>query len=92
MLKWPDSLLDLYETQTNSKSETGSNQGHLGSKTKSLGIEVGKRCYWSCHHIYDQIVMKLGQNGCLDKSWMSFNLGQLGSETRSLGQEVEQPH
>ena len=65
--------------------------GHLGSKTRSLGQILEKPCVCSRGHIFSLIIMKLGQNLCLDESETSVKMGQVGSKTRSLGQVLEKP-
>ena len=40
--------------------------GHVGSKTRSLGQMLEKPCVRSRGHIFSLIIMKLGQNVCLD--------------------------
>ena len=57
--------------------------GHMGSKTNSLGKFLEKPCVYPRCHIFSLIIMKLGQNVCLDKSWTSLKMGQFGSRTRS---------
>ena len=41
--------------------------GHVGSKTRSPGLILEKAFVCSRGHIYGLIVMKLGQNVCLDE-------------------------
>ena len=41
--------------------------GHVGLKTRSLGQILEKPCVCSRGHIFCLIIMKLGQNVCLDK-------------------------
>ena len=41
--------------------------GHVGSKTRSLGQILKKPCVRSRGHILSPILMKLGQNVCLDE-------------------------
>ena len=41
--------------------------GHVGSKTRSLGKILEKPYVHSEGHIFCMIVMKLGQNVCLDE-------------------------
>ena len=43
-------------------------------------------CVRSRDHIFSPTLIKLGQNVCLDKSWMSLKIGDVGSKSRSLGQ------
>ena len=40
--------------------------GHVGSKTRSLGQILEKPCVCSRGHIFSPIIMKLGQNVCPD--------------------------
>ena len=49
------------------KSPTSLKMGHVGSKTRSLGQMLEKPCVPSRGHIFSPIVMKLGQNVCLDE-------------------------
>ena len=49
--------------------------GHVGSETRSLGQFVGKPCERSRGHIFSQIIMKLGQNVCLDEIFDKFQNG-----------------
>ena len=53
------------------KSRTGSKVAYVGSKTRSLGQMLEKPCTHSRGQIFSQIIMKLGQNFRLMKSWMS---------------------
>ena len=41
--------------------------GHVRSRTMSLGQILEKACVHSRGHIFSPIIMKLGQNVCLDK-------------------------
>ena len=41
--------------------------GHVGSKTRSLGQILEKHCTQSRGHIFSLIIMKFGQNVCLDE-------------------------
>ena len=41
--------------------------GHVGSKTRSLGHILEKPCVRSKGHIFSLMILKLGQNLCLDK-------------------------
>ena len=41
--------------------------GHVRSKTESLGQMLEKPCVPSRDHIFDQIIMKRGQNFCLNE-------------------------
>ena len=49
------------------KSHTSLKMGHVGSKTMSLGQILEKPCVRCRGHIFSPIIMKLGQNACLDK-------------------------
>ena len=49
--------------------------GHVGSKTRSLGHISEKPCVCSRGHIFSLIIMKLGQNVCLDKISHKFKDG-----------------
>ena len=49
------------------KSRTSLKMGHVGSKTRSLGHISEKPYAHSRGHIFSPIIMKLGQNVCLDK-------------------------
>ena len=66
------------------KSWTSSKLIHVGSKTSSLGQIIEKPCVHSRGHIFSPILMKLGQNVCLDKIWVIW-----GSKTRPLCQILE---
>ena len=52
--------------------------GHVGSKTRSLGQILEKPCVRSRGHIFSPILMKLGQNVCLDKMLNGFKLDLCG--------------
>ena len=41
--------------------------GHVGSKTRSQSLMLEKPCVRSRGHIFSPIIMKLGQNFCLDE-------------------------
>ena len=49
------------------KSRTSSKMGHVGSKTRSPSQILEKPCVGSRGHIFSPIIMKLGQNACLNK-------------------------
>ena len=51
------------------KSWTSLKIGHVGSKTRYLGQILEKPYIYICSsgHIFSPIIMKLGQNVCLDK-------------------------
>ena len=48
------------------KSRSSSNMGHVGSKSRSRGQIKGKPREHSSSHIFDQILIKLDQNVCLN--------------------------
>ena len=48
------------------KSCTKVKMGHVGSKTRSLGQILEKPCVCCRGHIFNPIIMKFGQNVCLD--------------------------
>ena len=41
--------------------------GHVRSKTRSLGQMLEKPCVYSRGHFFSPIIMKFGQNVCLDE-------------------------
>ena len=61
--------------------------GHVRSKTRSRGQILEKPCVHPRGHIFSPIIMKLGQNVCLDKISDEFE----SWSCRSLGQIVEKP-
>ena len=65
--------------------------GQVRSKTRSVDQILEKPCVRSRGHIFSQIIVKLGQNVCLDEIWRSLKIGCVGSKTRSLGQILEKP-
>ena len=68
------------------KSLTCLNMGQVGSKTRSLGRILEKRCLVSRGHIFSPITMKIGQNVCLDEISDKFENGSSQVKTRSRGQ------
>ena len=60
--------------------------GHVRLKTRSLGQILEKPCARCKGHIFSPIIMKLGQNVCLDEISDEF---EIGSKTRSLDQILE---
>ena len=69
------------------KSWTTLKLGHIRSKTRSQGQILRKPCVRSRDHIFSPILMKPGQNVCLDDiSDKNLKLGHVGSKTRSQGQ------
>ena len=57
------------------KSHTSLKMGIVGSKTRSLGQILDKLCVHSRSHIFSLIIMKLGQNVCLDEISDEFENG-----------------
>ena len=66
--------------------------GHVRSKTRSVGKILEKPWVCSRGHIFSPIIMKLGQNVCLDESQMSLKMGHVGLKTRSLCQILQKPY
>ena len=52
--------------------------GHVGSKTRSPGQILGKPCVRSRDHIFSRILMKVGQDVCLDDISDEFENGSRG--------------
>ena len=61
--------------------------GHVGSKTRSLGQIVEKPCVRSRGHIFSRIIMKLGQNVCLDE--ISKEFGNRSYQVKKIGHQVK---
>ena len=57
------------------KSQISLKMGHVGTKGRSVGQMLQKPCVHSRGHIFSQIIMKLGQNFCLDKILDNFENG-----------------
>ena len=51
--------------------------GHVGSKTRSLGQFLETPCVCPRGHIFHPIIMKLGQNVCLDDILDEFENGHV---------------
>ena len=49
------------------KSWTSWKLGYVGSKTRSLGLILEKPCVSPRGYIFSPIIIKLGQNVCLDE-------------------------
>ena len=49
------------------KYQTGLKMGHVRSKPRSLDQILEKPCVRSRGHIFSPIILKLGQNVCLDE-------------------------
>ena len=52
--------------------------GHVGSKARSPGQILGKPCVHSRGHIFSRILMKVGQDVCLDDISDEFENGSRG--------------
>ena len=65
--------------------------GHVKSKTRSLGQISEKPYVHSRGHIFRPIIMKPGQNVCLDEISGRFENGSCWVKTRSLVQSLEKP-
>ena len=52
--------------------------GHFKSKTRSLCQMLEKPCVHSRGHIFSPMIMKLGQNVCLDEILEQFENGSCG--------------
>ena len=63
------------------KSGTSLNLSHVGSKTRSLGQILEKPCERSRGHIFNPIIMKLGQNVCLDEIFDEYENGSCWVKT-----------
>ena len=73
-------------------SRSSSKQGHVGSKTRSVGQLFEKACVHSKRHSFNPKFIKLYQN--VNDHYIyrsSLKLGHVGSKTRSLGQILEKP-
>ena len=64
------------------KSRISLKLGHVGLKTRSLGQILEKPCVRSRGHIFSPILMKLGQNVCLDKISNEFKIDLCGVKNR----------
>ena len=70
-------------------SRSGLKQGHVGSKTRSLGQILEKHCVHSKRHSFDGKFMKLCQTVNHHNIRSCLKLGHVGSKTRSLGQILD---
>ena len=68
------------------KSQTSLKMGNVRSKTRSLGQISEKPYLHSRGHIFSPILMKIGQNVCLDEILDRFENGSFWARTRSLVQ------
>ena len=71
------------------ESQTSLKMGQVGSKTWSQDQILEKPCVDSRGHIVSLIIMKLGQNVCLDQVSDKFEIGSGRVKTGSLGQILE---
>ena len=68
-----------------------SKMGYVGSKTRSLG-QISEKPYVCFRgHIFCPIIMKLGENICLDQISEEFENWSCMVKTRSQGQILEKP-
>ena len=66
--------------------------GNVWSKTRSRGHIKEKPYVHSRGHIFCPIIMKHGQNICLNESLDEYkNAGHVGSKTRSISEILEKP-
>ena len=65
--------------------------GHVKSKTRSLGQISEKPYVHSRGHIFNLIIMKRGQNVCLDEISDRFENGSCWVKTRTLVQSLQKP-
>ena len=56
-------------------SQSSSNMGDFGSKTRSVGQIIEKPCEHSRGHRFGPIFIKLAQNDCLDNILVKFEYG-----------------
>ena len=59
-------------------SQSSSNMGDVGSKTRSVGQIIGKPCEHSRGHSFSPIFIKLAQNDHLDNISVKFEYGSCG--------------
>ena len=67
-------------------SRASSKMRYVGSKIRSL-----EPCVRFRGHIFNAIIMKLGQDVCLDESRTSPKMVHAGSKTKLLGHILEKP-
>ena len=56
-------------------SQSSSNMGDIGLKTRSVGQIIEKPCEHSRGHSFGPIIIKLAQNDCLDNFSVKFEYG-----------------
>ena len=66
---------------------------HVGQKLcHYIKSENKKPCVRSRGNIFNSILIKLGQNFALMKSWTSLKMGHVWTKTRAVGQILEKPY
>ena len=73
------------------KFQTCLKMGQVRSNSTLVGQILEKPYVRSRGHIFSQIIVKLGQNVCLDELMEKFEIGCVESKSRSLGQILEKP-
>ena len=70
-------------------SWTSLKMGHVGSKTMSRGLFLGKHFVRSRDHISSPILINMVRMFASMKSWTTLKMGHVGSKTWSLGQMLQ---
>ena len=70
------------------KSRTNLKTGHVGSKTRLLDQILEKPCVHSCGHIFSLIIMKRGQNVCLDEISDEYETGSCQVKNKVIRSNV----
>ena len=70
------------------KSRTSSRMGNVESKTRSLGQILGKPSVCSRGHIFSLIIIKHGQNVCLDEMLDEFENGSCRVKNKVTGSNL----
>ena len=73
------------------KTRTSVKMGHVRSKTRSLGQILGKPCVRCRGRTFSPILMKLGQNVCLNDVLDKFRKGFVRSKTRPQTEILGKP-
>ena len=60
----------------------------MSLKMGQVGSTLEKPCEQSRGHIFSPIIMKLGQNVCLDEILDGFKMGHVWSKTRSYSRKT----
>ena len=71
------------------KSQTSSKMGQVGSKTMSLDQILEQPCVHSRCYLFSPIIIKYGQNVCLDEILDELGNGSCRVKNRSPGQILE---